>query len=192
MVLSGYTELQSITDAVNEGAIYKFLTKPWDDERLRVHVAEAFRQKDMADENRRLAREVHSANHELALVNERLEGLLTRQREQTSLEECRAANARGVLENVPTPIVGVDADGMIAFVNRDAQMLLSDAGALIGCDADEVLPAGLRQVLALDAGVHRRVELRGRWHRAVCRAMDDTTASGKLLVITPEFETEVS
>ncbi|WP_457335820.1 EAL domain-containing protein [Rhizobacter sp. P5_C2] len=192
MVLSGYTELQSITDAVNEGAIYKFLTKPWDDERLRVHVAEAFRQKDMADENRRLAREVHSANHELALVNERLEGLLTRQREQTSLEECRAANARSVLENVPTPIVGVDADGMIAFVNRDAQMLLSDAGALIGCDADEVLPAGLCQVLSLDAGVHRRVELRGRWHRAVCRAMDDATSSGKLLVITPEFETEVS
>ena len=35
MVLSGYTELQSIIDAVNEGAIYKFLTKPWDDERLR-------------------------------------------------------------------------------------------------------------------------------------------------------------
>jgi nitrogen-specific signal transduction histidine kinase len=97
-----------------------------------------------------------------------------------------------VLENVPTPIVGVDADGMIAFVNRDAQMLLSDAGALIGCDADEVLPAGLCQVLALDAGVHRRVELRGRWHRAVCRAMDDATSSGKLLVITPEFETEVS
>ncbi|KQU81641.1 MULTISPECIES: EAL domain-containing protein [unclassified Rhizobacter] len=192
MVLSGYTELQSITDAVNEGAIYKFLTKPWDDERLRAHVAEAFRQKDLADENRRLAREVHSANNELALVNERLEGLLARQREQTSLEESRAANARGVLENVPTPIVGVDADGMIAFVNRDAQMLLSDAGALIGCDADDVLPAGLREVLSLDDGMHHRVELHGRWHRAVCRAMDDATSRGKLLVITPEFETEVS
>ncbi|MES2091380.1 MAG: EAL domain-containing protein, partial [Pseudomonadota bacterium] len=33
IVLSGYTELQSITDAINEGSIYKFLTKPWDDER---------------------------------------------------------------------------------------------------------------------------------------------------------------
>ena len=45
IVLSGYTELTSITDAVNEGAIYKFLTKPWDDERLRAHVAEAFMRK---------------------------------------------------------------------------------------------------------------------------------------------------
>ncbi|MBL0169084.1 MAG: hypothetical protein IPP85_19190 [Propionivibrio sp.] len=42
IVLSGYTELQSITDAINEGAIYKFLTKPWDDELIRANIAEAF------------------------------------------------------------------------------------------------------------------------------------------------------
>lgn len=58
MTLSGFTDLQSIIDAVNEGAVYKFLTKPWDDDLLRGHVAEAFRQKGLADENRRLQREV--------------------------------------------------------------------------------------------------------------------------------------
>ncbi len=42
LVLSGYTELQSITDAINHGAIYKFLTKPWDDDLLRGHIREAF------------------------------------------------------------------------------------------------------------------------------------------------------
>ena len=35
MVLSGYTELQTITDAINQGAIYRFLTKPWNDDELR-------------------------------------------------------------------------------------------------------------------------------------------------------------
>lgn len=44
MVLSGYTDLKSVTDAINKGAIYKFLTKPWDDELLREDVAQAFRQ----------------------------------------------------------------------------------------------------------------------------------------------------
>jgi EAL domain-containing protein (putative c-di-GMP-specific phosphodiesterase class I)/CheY-like chemotaxis protein len=39
MTLSGFTELQSIIDAVNEGAIYKFLTKLWDDALLRQHIA---------------------------------------------------------------------------------------------------------------------------------------------------------
>ena len=43
LVLSGYTELQSITDAINEGAIYKFLTKPWDDDQLREEIRDAFR-----------------------------------------------------------------------------------------------------------------------------------------------------
>lgn len=43
LVLSGYTDLKSVTDAINHGAIYKFLTKPWDDEELRAEIAEAFR-----------------------------------------------------------------------------------------------------------------------------------------------------
>lgn len=55
MVLSGYTELNSIADAINHGAIYKFLTKPWDDELLRGHVAEAFQRFEMKAENQRLA-----------------------------------------------------------------------------------------------------------------------------------------
>jgi len=42
IMLSGYTELQSVTDAVNEGSIYKFLTKPWDDDQLKVHIARAW------------------------------------------------------------------------------------------------------------------------------------------------------
>jgi len=42
MVLSGYTDLQSVTEAINRGAIYRFLTKPWDDEPLRAHIKEAF------------------------------------------------------------------------------------------------------------------------------------------------------
>jgi diguanylate cyclase (GGDEF)-like protein len=42
IVLTGYTDLQSVTDAVNRGAIYKFLTKPWEGDRLRDHIREAF------------------------------------------------------------------------------------------------------------------------------------------------------
>jgi PAS domain S-box-containing protein/diguanylate cyclase (GGDEF)-like protein len=42
MVLSGYTDLQSVTDAVNRGAIFKFLTKPWIEEELTEAVRDAF------------------------------------------------------------------------------------------------------------------------------------------------------
>ncbi len=54
IVLSGYTELNAITDAINQGAIYKFLTKPWDDDLLRSHIREAFEVFEMRSANRRL------------------------------------------------------------------------------------------------------------------------------------------
>ena len=47
IVLSGYTELNSVTDAINRGAIYKFLTKPWEDDLLRANVEEAFQRYEM-------------------------------------------------------------------------------------------------------------------------------------------------
>ncbi|MFZ6745092.1 EAL domain-containing protein [Undibacterium sp. JH2W] len=43
MVLSGYTGLDSLTDAINRGEIYKFLTKPWEDQDLLDAVREGFR-----------------------------------------------------------------------------------------------------------------------------------------------------
>ena len=43
MVLSGYTDLATITEAINRGAIYRFLTKPWNDDELRGHIQAAFR-----------------------------------------------------------------------------------------------------------------------------------------------------
>lgn len=43
MILSGYTDLATVTEAINRGAIYRFLTKPWNDQELREHIGEAFR-----------------------------------------------------------------------------------------------------------------------------------------------------
>ena len=72
LVLSGYTDLQTVTDAINEGAIYKFLTKPWDDSHLRANIQEAFRTKELADENRRLHSEVRQANSQMTEASQQL------------------------------------------------------------------------------------------------------------------------
>ncbi|HEX5792145.1 MAG TPA: EAL domain-containing protein, partial [Rheinheimera sp.] len=44
IVLSGYTDLRSVTEAINKGAIYKFMTKPWQDDELRAEIKQAFAQ----------------------------------------------------------------------------------------------------------------------------------------------------
>ena len=42
IVLSGYIDLNSIMDAINRGAIYRFYIKPWDNQVLRDNVRQAF------------------------------------------------------------------------------------------------------------------------------------------------------
>jgi len=53
IVLSGYTDLTAVTTAINEGAIYKFLTKPWEDDALREDIRQAFRRHEQATRSRK-------------------------------------------------------------------------------------------------------------------------------------------
>ena len=182
LVLSGYTELQSITDAINEGAIYKFLAKPWDDEQLRAHLREAFALKDMTDQNRLLGREVQDANRELADLNRRLEALLSAQREKSAHEIGSREAAQELLDAVPVPVFGIDDEGLLAFVNAPAQALCGLNGDLLGRPATENLPPALQQVLE---GVPMLVMLAGRRWWAMSRLLSGK-ARGRLLVLLPQ------
>jgi diguanylate cyclase (GGDEF)-like protein/PAS domain S-box-containing protein len=65
MVLSADRDGAAITEIVNEGAIYKFLVKPWADDVLKASIEEAFRYREICDENRRLADAVAAQQHAL-------------------------------------------------------------------------------------------------------------------------------
>jgi EAL domain-containing protein (putative c-di-GMP-specific phosphodiesterase class I)/CheY-like chemotaxis protein len=43
IILSGQADMAAVLDAVNNGSVYKFLCKPWDDQQLRERIREAFR-----------------------------------------------------------------------------------------------------------------------------------------------------
>jgi len=69
MVLSGYADLSSVTDAINRGAVYKFLNKPWDNDALRVSVQDAFRHYELVLEDERLVFEIQLAKERLERIN---------------------------------------------------------------------------------------------------------------------------
>jgi len=69
IILSGYADLDSVTAAINQGAIYKFFVKPWDSNTLRADLVEAFWRYDMARQKEHLLQEIQSANVLLAQVN---------------------------------------------------------------------------------------------------------------------------
>jgi two-component system, probable response regulator PhcQ len=55
MILTGNANLEMALKAINEGAIYRFLTKPWDNDELLVSIRLGIRQYETEAENRRLA-----------------------------------------------------------------------------------------------------------------------------------------
>lgn len=54
IMLTGYADVNSIMGAVKDGAVYKFITKPWNDEDLRLTVSLALQQYVLIQENREL------------------------------------------------------------------------------------------------------------------------------------------
>jgi FixJ family two-component response regulator len=43
IILSGHTDLAAVTDSVNQGELFKFMTTPWDDGELVRNIRDAFR-----------------------------------------------------------------------------------------------------------------------------------------------------
>ncbi|RBA22890.1 EAL domain-containing protein [Herminiimonas fonticola] len=140
IVLSGFTELKSVTDAVNEGAIYKFLTKPWEDDQLRGHIAEAFQHKEMADENRRLDIQVRTTNQELASANRKLEEALQYKQQQIQRREVSLDIVREALQHVPLPIIGLDEEEVAVFANGAAYELFEKVGLILGDSINQIIP----------------------------------------------------
>ena len=179
IVLSGYTELQSVTDAINEGAIYKFLTKPWDDKLIRANIAEAFRQKELADDNRRLT-------VELARANEELQTLLAEKQHQLALDETSLDIAREILHGMPLPILGIDDEGMLVFANPEADRMLGEGDTLLGESAAHRLPPELLARLAEAQGGDFVWKGPDGPHTVLCRRMGSRSRSrGRLVVVMP-------
>jgi len=147
LMLSGYSDLQSVTDAINEGAIYKFLSKPWDDAMLRANIEEAFRRKLLADENQRLSGELKEANEALARINAQLQEVLADQQRRLNMEEAALSITQEALAVAPQALIGIDPAGMIALANDAAGRLFPEQGPLIGQGGDEALPEALAPLL---------------------------------------------
>ncbi len=67
LMLTGHADMETAIRAINQGEIYRFLTKPWDDAELKVTLFMAFERQDLERENRRLLATVR--RQQLVIVN---------------------------------------------------------------------------------------------------------------------------
>lgn len=190
IVLSGYTELNSVTDAINRGAVYKFLTKPWEDDLLRANVEEAFQRYEMKVENVRLTQELRQANDELRLINQELEQRV----ELKTREALRSLNvlrvSQEILEHLPVAVIGIGDDGLIAIANQLAHVIFSTAGAgtpLLGEAVNTIVPVEL--LAWASSGLHQRFAdvksfaVNGQDVRCWCRSLGKLSRPQALLLV---------
>lgn len=73
ILLTGYADVSSIIEAINRGEIYRYITKPWDDNDMLLLVRDALERKELENEKLRLEELTQRQNDELKALNASLE-----------------------------------------------------------------------------------------------------------------------
>jgi two-component system NtrC family sensor kinase len=141
IVLSGYADAGAIVAAINEGQIYKFIPKPWDDSELRVTIKNCLEHYSLLKRNKELL-------EELAATNQFLEDKVLQRTEQLELRNRALEFSQSLLGNLPVGVVGVDATGMIAYCNDlGAEWLKPVCSDIFGVDIGQSCSLELNQLV---------------------------------------------
>jgi response regulator RpfG family c-di-GMP phosphodiesterase len=73
ILLTGFADISSTIDAINKGQIYRYISKPWEDNDITTSVRHALEQKQLALEKIRLEALTKNQNEELKDLNANLE-----------------------------------------------------------------------------------------------------------------------
>jgi two-component system response regulator HupR/HoxA len=69
VILTGYTDIESLIEAINKSRIFRYITKPWEPEELRMTLRRAAELFHLTRENTRLVTELAKANQLLRAEN---------------------------------------------------------------------------------------------------------------------------
>ncbi|MFH1625457.1 MAG: response regulator [Pseudomonadota bacterium] len=126
IILSGYTDVNSITAAINEGNVYKFILKPWNDDELGLTIKRALEQYDLLRENERLYEKIKKQNEELRIFNEELEQKVREKAEEILFKDEVLVFSQDFVKNLPIGLVGIGEGELIALVNKRAQAVFGN------------------------------------------------------------------
>jgi response regulator RpfG family c-di-GMP phosphodiesterase len=73
ILLTGYADMEATIAAINQGEIYRYVAKPWNDQDLKLLVSDALAMRRLEQENQRLVTLTAQQNEELKLLNADLE-----------------------------------------------------------------------------------------------------------------------
>lgn len=75
IMLTGYADLEASIDAINKGEVYRFITKPWNDEELLLTLKQSLEYRDLMLSNRKLTRTVQKQSSVLKKLENHYPGI---------------------------------------------------------------------------------------------------------------------
>jgi len=69
LLFTGYADIRAVIDAINQGNVYRYITKPWDPEELQTVIREACERHDLLAERQKLLEELRTENEALERAN---------------------------------------------------------------------------------------------------------------------------
>jgi signal transduction histidine kinase len=72
LLFTGYADIKAVIDAINQGNVYRYISKPWDPDELQTIIRQAAQQYDLIIERKQLLAELQIKNRELASANAEL------------------------------------------------------------------------------------------------------------------------
>jgi len=83
ILLTGYSDMTVAIAAINEGKLYRFLTKPWDDSELKITLLNAIKIRRVLVENRKLMEQIHEQQDYIQSLEHRYPGISVVKRDHT-------------------------------------------------------------------------------------------------------------
>ncbi len=98
ILLTGYSDIESAVSAVNDGKIFRYLNKPWEDDAIKQVLDQAMEIAHLTREKLRLQALTEAQNAELAALNENLEARVQERTEQVKKAAALLATANRELK----------------------------------------------------------------------------------------------
>jgi response regulator RpfG family c-di-GMP phosphodiesterase len=65
ILLTGYTDIQAVINAINKGQVFRYITKPWEEQELKMAIENAYEMFSLREANRDLTQKLLVANEQL-------------------------------------------------------------------------------------------------------------------------------
>ncbi len=109
LLFTGYADIKAVIDAINEGHVYRYITKPWDPDELLTVLRQAGEQYDLLRERQQLLDDLRRKNRELEQANVLKEAFI-----------------RGASHELRTPLTILLALPDLALRKKDMDALTAD------------------------------------------------------------------